>query len=159
MHKSSSVEMSGYTETGRLEFSKELVYVLIGIWILGLFAFGFIFLYLYSLFTGKEGGEFNITPSSMILAISLFASTCILHELIHDFFFSLYGGKPRYGGGTYFILPYLYTTTKTIFPRNRLIIICIAPLLVISIIGIFLMAAFPVIAHWILVPLVVNASG
>jgi hypothetical protein len=73
---------------------------------------------------------------------------------------SKYGGKPRYGAGiAYFILPYLYTTTKTVFLRNQFIVISIAPLVVISLVGIGLMAAFPSIAHWIFIPFVLNASG
>ena len=72
----------------------------------------------------------------------------------------LYGGKPRYGAGiAHYILPYLYTTTKTRFLRNQFIAIAIAPLVVISLVGICLMAALPSIAHWIFIPLVLNASG
>ncbi len=149
------VDIEGYEEIGRLEFSKELVFTLIGMCILALFAFGYLFFALYALFTGKESGM-NIT---LIPAISLFIGTLILHELVHGFFVSKYGGKPRYSAGIYFILPYFYTTTKTIFSRNQVIIICIAPLLVISIAGVAAMAAFPTIAHFILIPLIVNASG
>src|SRR3990170_7848990 len=159
MNDLQKADLKGYKEIDRLEFSKELVYTLIGICILALFAFGYLFFALYALFTGKEsGGSINIV-SAAIPAISLFIGTLILHELIHGFFVSQYGGKPHYGAGIYFILPYLYTTTKTIFSRNQLIIICIAPLAVISLAGVAAMAAFPSIAHWILIPLVVNASG
>ena len=73
---------------------------------------------------------------------------------------SIYGGKPRYGAGiAHYILPYLYTTTKTVFLRNQFIVIAIAPLVVISLVGIGLMAALQSIAHWIFIPFVVNASG
>ncbi len=151
--------MNGYKEIGRLEFSKELVYTLIGICILALFAFGYFFFALYALFTGKENVVNIVSIPTTIVAIFLFIGTPILHELVHGFFVSKYGGKPSYGAGIYFILPYLYTTTKTIFSRNQLIIICIAPLIVISIAGVAAMAAFPTIAQYILIPLVVNASG
>jgi hypothetical protein len=73
---------------------------------------------------------------------------------------SIYGGKPRYGAGiAHYIVPYFYTTTKTRFLRNQFIVIAIAPLVVISLVGIGLMTAFPSIAHWIFIPLVLNASG
>jgi hypothetical protein len=73
---------------------------------------------------------------------------------------SIYGGKPSYGAGiAYFILPYFYTTTKTVFLRNQLVVIALAPLVVISLVAIGLMAAFPSIAHWMFIPFVVNASG
>ncbi len=159
MNDLQKIDMDSYKEIGRLEFSKELVYTLMGIWILALFAFGYFFFALYALFTGNQiSGSIDIT-STAIPAISLFVGTLILHELVHGFFVSKYGGKPHYGAGIYFILPYLYTTTKTIFSRNQLIIICIAPLAVISIAGVALMAAFPAIARFLLIPLVVNASG
>ncbi|NJD78655.1 MAG: DUF3267 domain-containing protein [Candidatus Methanoperedens sp.] len=149
------VDMNGYKEIGRIEFSKELVFTLYGTGILALFAFGYLFLYIYSQFTGKHSGTINLLD--MIPGLLLFAGTLILHELIHGIFVSMYGGKPRYGAGIYSMLPYLYTTTKSIFPRNRFIIICIAPLAVISITGVAVMAAFP--PQWILLPLIVNASG
>ncbi len=40
-----------------------------------------------------------------------------------------------------------------------ILFLCIAPLIVISIAGIAAMAVFPKIAHFILIPLVVNAAG
>ena len=153
------VDLSGYKEIDRIELSKELVFTLSGIGILGLFAFGYLFLAIYQQFTGKKSFSGNIDAFGALMVLSLFIGTLILHELIHGLFISIYGGKPRYGAGFYSILPYLYTTTKNIFPRNLWIIIYIAPLAVISIIGIAAMAAFPSIAHWIILPLVINASG
>jgi hypothetical protein len=73
---------------------------------------------------------------------------------------SKYGGKPSYGAGiAYYILPYFYATTKTIFTRNQFIVIAIAPLVVISLVVIGIMAAFPSIAHWMVIPFVLNGSG
>ncbi|HEY9205753.1 MAG TPA: DUF3267 domain-containing protein [Candidatus Methanoperedens sp.] len=154
------VDPSGYKQIDRIEFSKELVFTLNGIGILALFAFGYIFLSIYSQITGKISGTIDILNFfSIILGILLFIGTLILHELIHGIFVSMYGGKPLYGAIIFSIIPYLYTTTKSIFPRNQFIIIYFAPLVVISIIGVAAMAAFPSIAHWILLSLVVNASG
>lgn len=154
------VDLNSYKEIGRIELSKDLAYTLNGIGILLLIVFGYLFLSLYSHITGKSSGTINVSDiSGMILVILLFIGTLILHELIHGFFVSMYGGKPRYGAGIYSILPYLYTTTNSIFPRNKFIIIYIAPLAVISIFGVIGLAAFPTIAHWILLPLAVNASG
>ncbi len=147
--------MNGYKEIDRIEFSKELVFTLNGIGILALFAFGYLFLYIYSQFTGNFSGTINILD--IIPGIVLFAGTLIFHELVHGMFVSIYGGKPRYGAGVYSILPFLYTTTNSIFPRNQFIIICIAPLAIISIIGVAVMAVFP--SQWILLPLIVNTSG
>ncbi|MGB2727932.1 MAG: DUF3267 domain-containing protein [Halobacteriota archaeon] len=157
--KQQPFNLDGRKELGKLEMSKEVVVTLLGMGTLALFAFGFFFTALYTLFTGKVG--FNFTSGGAILiSVALFIGTVVLHELIHGVFMSKYGGKPRYGAGiAYFILPYFYATTKTVFLRNQFIVIAIAPLIVISLVGIGLMAAFPLIAHWIFIPFVLNASG
>ncbi|MBC2702462.1 MAG: DUF3267 domain-containing protein [ANME-2 cluster archaeon] len=54
---------------------------------------------------------------------------------------------------------YFYATTKTIFTRNQFIVIAIAPLVVISLVVIGIMAAFQSIAHWMIIPFVINGSG
>jgi hypothetical protein len=150
--------MSYNKEIGKLEMTKEVVVTLLGMGTLTLFAFGFFFTSLYTLFAGNVG--FNFTSGTITISIILFIGTMVLHELIHGAFISKYGGKPSYGAGiAYFILPYFYATTKTIFPRNQFIVIAIAPLVVISLAGIGIMAAFPSIAHWMFIPLVINASG
>jgi len=145
-------------ELGKLEMTKEVVVTLIGMGTLALFAFGFFFTSLYTLFTGDVG--FNFTSGTILISVALFIGTMVLHELIHGAFMSKYGGKPSYGAGiAYFILPYFYATSKTVFPRNQYIVIAIAPLVVISLVVIGIMAAFPSIAHWMFIPFIMNASG
>ncbi|KAF5435570.1 putative zincin peptidase [Candidatus Methanophagaceae archaeon] len=157
--KKQPFNLDGRKEIGKLEWSKEVVITLIGMGTLALFAFGFFFTVLYTLFTGKAGFNFT-TGGAVYISVALFIGTLVLHELIHGVFMSIYGGKPSYGAGiAYFILPYFYTTTKTVFLRNQLVVIAIAPLVVISLVTIGLMAAFPSIAHWMFIPFVVNASG
>jgi hypothetical protein len=151
-------------ELGKLEMSKEVVVTLLGMGTLALFAFGFFFTSLYTLFTGHTlftgEGSLNFASGKILIYIALIIGTLVLHELVHGVFMSKYGGKTSYGAGiAYFILPYLYATTKTVFQRNQFIVISIAPLLSISLVGIGIMAAFPSIAHWIFIPFVLNASG
>lgn len=150
----------GRKELGKLEMTKEVVVTLLGMGTLALFAFGFFFTALYALFTGEVGFNFDFTSGTILISVALFIGTVVLHELIHGVLMSIYGGKPRYGAGiAYFILPYFYATTKTVFLRNQFIVIAIAPLVLISLVGIGLMAAFPSIAHWIFIPFVINGSG
>ena len=145
-------------ELGKLEMTKEVVVTLIGMGTLALFAFGFFFTSLYTLFTGNFG--FNFTSDTILISVALFVGTLVLHELIHGVFMSKYGGKPSYGAGiAHYVLPYFYATTKTIFTRNQYIVIAIAPLVVISLVVIGIMAAFPSIAHWMFIPFIMNASG
>ena len=145
-------------ELGKLEMTKEVVYTLNGMGLLAFFAFGFFFMSLYTLFTGNIG--FNFTSGPILISVALFIGTLVVHELIHGAFMSKYGGKPSYGAGiAHYILPYFYATTKTIFTRNQFIVIAIAPLVLISLVGIGIMAAFPSIAHWMIIPFVINGSG
>jgi len=159
--KQQPFNLDGRKELGKLEMSKEVVVTLIGMGTLALFAFGFFFTGLYTLFTGKAGFNFNFdfTGGTILISVTLFIGTVILHELIHGVFMSKYGGKPRYGAGIAYILPYFYATTKTAFLRNQFIVIAIAPLIVISLVSIGLMAALPSLVQWLFIPFVVNASG
>ena len=158
MKEQQQLNINGRKEIGKLEMTKEVVYTLNGMGLLALFAFGFFFTSLYTLFTGNIG--FNYTSGSILISVALVIGTFVLHELIHGAFMSKYGGKPRYGAGiAHYILPYFYATTKTIFTRNQFIVIAIAPLVVISLVAIGIMAAFPSIAHWMVIPFVLNGSG
>ncbi|WP_292468513.1 DUF3267 domain-containing protein [Methanolobus sp.] len=160
MKEQQAFNLDGHKEIGKLEMSKEVVVTLLGMGTLSLFAFGFIFTSLSTLFTGRSDFNFDITIGTILISVALFLGTMVLHELIHGVFMSRYGGKPRYGVGiAHFILPYFYTTTKTVFPRNQFIVISIAPFILISLVGIGLMAAFPLIANWVFIPFVANASG
>jgi putative zincin peptidase len=145
-------------ELGKLEMTKEVAYTLNGMGLLAFFAFGFFFMSLYTLFTGNIG--LNYTSGTILISVALFIGTFVLHELVHGVFMSKYGGKPSYGAGiAHYILPYFYATTKTIFTRNQFIVIAIAPLVVISLVVIGIMAAFPSIAQWMIIPFVINGSG
>ncbi len=158
MSEQQQLNLNGGKELGKLEMTKEVVVTLIGMGTLALFAFGFFFTSLYTLFTGNVG--FNFTSGTILISVALFVGTMVLHELIHGAFMSKYGGKPSYGAGiAYFILPYLYATSKTVFTRNQFIEIAIAPLVVISLVVIGIIAAFPSIAHWMFIPFIMNASG
>jgi hypothetical protein len=158
MNKQQQLNLNGRKEIGKLEMTKEVVYTLNGMGILALFAFGFFFTSLYTLFTGNIG--FNYTSGTILISVALVIGTFVMHELIHGAFMSKYGGKPSYGAGiAHYILPYFYATTKTIFTRNQFIVIAIAPLVVISLVAIGIMAAFPSIAHWMIIPFVLNGSG
>ncbi len=158
MKEQQPFNLDGRKELGKLEMTTEVVYTLNGMGLLAFFAFGFFFTSLYALFTGNIG--FNYTGGTILISVALFIGTFVLHELIHGVFMSKYGGKPSYGAGiAHYILPYFYATTKTIFTRNQFIVIAIAPLVVISLVVIGIMAAFPSIAHWMIIPFVINGSG
>jgi hypothetical protein len=104
--KQQPFNLDGRKEIGKLEWSKEVVVTLLGMGTLGLFAFGFFFTALYTLFIGEAGFNFT-TGGAVYISVALFIGTLVLHELIHGVFMSTYGGKQRYSAGiAHYILPY-----------------------------------------------------
>ena len=159
MKKSEILERGDCKEINKIELSRELTIIWTGMGILSLFVFGCFFKLLHALIT-QNAGDFEGTPITILIVMSTTVFTMLFHEFIHGVAVSLYGGKPRYGTGVaHYMLPYLYTTTETLFRRNQFIVILIAPLIVISVLGVISMIVFPAIAHWFIIPLTMNAAG
>ncbi len=159
MKKSEILERGDCKEINKIELSREMAIIWNGMGILSLFLFGCFFKLVHTSIT-QNTGDFEGTPVAILIVISTIVFTMLFHEFIHGMAVSMYGGKPRYGTGVaHYILPYLYTTTETIFRRNQFIVILIAPLIVISVIGVISMIVFPSIAHWFIIPLTMNAAG
>ncbi|MEA3324435.1 MAG: DUF3267 domain-containing protein [Euryarchaeota archaeon] len=159
MKRSEILELKDYKEINKIELSKEMAIIWNGMGILSLFLFGCFFKLVHTLTSPNTGG-FEWTPVAILIVLSTIVFTLLFHEFIHGIAISMCGGKPRYGTGVaHYILPYLYTTTGTTFRRNQFIVILIAPLIVISVLGVISMIAFPAIAHWFLIPLTMNAAG
>ena len=159
MKRSEILERGDYKEINKIELSKERVIIWNGMGLLSFFVFGCFFKLVYESIT-QNAGDFEIAPITILIAISTIVFTLLFHEFIHGVAISMYGGKPGYGTGVaHHILPYLYTTTETVFRRNQFIVILMAPLIVISVLGVISMAIFPSIAHWFLIPLTINAAG
>ncbi len=100
--------------------------------------------------------------SSALVALGKLILTIIfvlaLHEGIHAFFFWTFSGqKPLIGFKgfyAYAAMPGWY------FPRNQYLVIGIAPLMIITLIGILLLVVAPItIMNLVLIALVLNTSG
>jgi hypothetical protein len=159
MKRSEILELGDYKEINKIGLSRELTVILTGMGTLSLFLFGCFFMFVHTSITQNTGG-FEGAPITILIAISTIVFTMLFHEFIHGVAISMYGGKPGYGTGvSHYILPCLYTTTETIFRRNQFIVILMAPLIVISVLGVISMIVFPAIAHWFIIPLTMNAAG
>ncbi len=159
MKRSEISELKDCKEINRIEMSRELTIILTGMGLLSFFVFGCFFKLVHTLTSPNTGG-FEWTSIAILIAISTIVFAMLFHEFIHGVAISMYGGKSRYGAGVaHYILPYLYTTTETIFRRNQFIVILMAPLIVISVLGVISMIVFPAIAHWFIIPLTMNAAG
>ncbi|PMB41943.1 hypothetical protein CEN40_18930 [Fischerella thermalis CCMEE 5205] len=91
--------------------------------------------------------------------IAVLFGQIIIHELIHGVAFAAFGGSPRYGVGVKFFLPYAYATSPgTRFSRNAFLVIGLAPLVLIDLLFLVLLAIFPQ-AGWLGLIVVFNTSG
>lgn len=92
--------------------------------------------------------------------IAAFVVTVVVHELVHGFFFWLFGGSPRYGIGISYFLPYLYTTSDgDRFHIRQMTIIGLAPLVLLSVVMLIGARLWPATASYVLVGFVANFSG
>ncbi len=133
-----------------------LVLLIFSIWFFG---------WLANFLRGSSATSFSFQISSMstaLIAIGKLLLTIVfvlvLHEGIHALFFWVYSRqKPVVGfkgAYAYAAMPGWY------FPRNQFMVIGIAPLIVISLIGVLFLAILPLSSiNLVLVALVINTSG
>ena len=97
-------------------------------------------------------------PLNLLVILVLATAILIPHEWLHGLAIRYYGGEPRYGVGlAHFILPYAYATTDHRFSRGQFIVVLLAPLVVLTAVGVPLMIAFG--WGWLVLPLAANAGG
>lgn len=95
----------------------------------------------------------------ILVSLGLVALVVIPHELLHGVFMARYGGEPEYGVGvSHFVLPYAYAETRDVsYTRNQMLVVALAPFVVITVVGLVAMTAYP--SPLLLVPLAANAAG
>ncbi|MFH7024132.1 MAG: DUF3267 domain-containing protein [Heteroscytonema crispum UTEX LB 1556] len=99
----------------------------------------------------------GIIPFVVLFVITF--GTIIIHEFVHGIAFAAFGGSPRYGLKVKYLLPLAYATSPgNFFRRNSFIVIGLAPLIVIDIICLLLLAIFPQ-APWLIWVIAINTGG
>ena len=133
-----------------------LVLLIFSIWLFGWLAIQL---------RGNSANSFSLQISSIstiLLAVGklliTIVVTLIIHEGIHALFFWIFSGqKPVVGfKGTYAYaaMPDWY------FPRNQFIVIGISPLILLTILGVLLLATLPIaLLNLVLIALIINTSG
>jgi hypothetical protein len=109
--------------------------------------------------TTANGTAFNL-PFSLIRDFVIATGlVLIIHELVHGLFFWLFSGKrPRFGIKG--IAPYAAAPPGVYFPRNQVLVVGLAPLLLLTLVGILLMLIVPVqVVPILLFFVALNASG
>lgn len=132
----------------------------------GFFGFAYLFGRVLEVVTGVPLEPISITvtsPRDVLVGIAalaiVFAIVIVPHELIHGAVMARYGGDPEYGVGVaYFVLPYAYARSDGVdYGRNEMLAILLAPLVVITVAGLVVLAAFP--SPIVIVALAANAAG
>ncbi len=96
---------------------------------------------------------------NVLAVVAVLVVTYGLHEWIHGLAIRYYGHQPRYG--IRLDLGVMYATTDSAyFPRNQFVVIALAPLVVMTLVGMALMfAVSDTLAYYIGLVIVLNASG
>ncbi|MBC1239765.1 DUF3267 domain-containing protein [Nostoc sp. 2RC] len=112
---------------------------------------------IFSLESAGSGAWRGILAFVILLVITFV--TIIVHELVHGIAFAAFGGSPRYGFKFKYFLPLAYATSPgNLFRRNAFIFIALAPLIVLDIACLLLLAIFPQ-ASWLIWVIAFNTSG
>ncbi len=125
------------------------------------------FLLVYYLATGDAGvTEFGFDAAAgwwnlgltFLFAVGSMLLVIVLHELCHGAAIRAFGGTARYGlGVVYAVFPYAFATTDTRFTRNQFLVVALAPLVLLTLLGVPAMVLFE--WPWLAVPLALNAGG
>ncbi len=115
-----------------------------------------VFLFASGALGGPREISFEISFVDLIIALVLLLVVVpLLHEAVHGIVAQITGAHPSYGIGP----GYAYTTFLEPVGRGEYLLIGLAPLVVLSVIGVAVMALVPSIAGLTLVFLVANAAG
>jgi hypothetical protein len=157
-----------YHAVGTLDLSKDRrALILMNVLAVGLlFAFGYLFLFIMVRLRPQDApGTINFSisgPAQILLFLVyialLYAAVILLHEAVHGVFFWLYTRtRPKFA----FKVWYAYATAPGWFlPRGQYAVVAIAPLVVLSLLGIVLFLFVPAsLLTPILLFITFNASG
>lgn len=121
---------------------------------------------LYQVVTG-QAAAFRFAPAGVgwwtdalnLLVVLVLATAFVApHEWLHGVAIRHYGGDVSYGVGVaHFVLPYAYATTDHEFTRDQFLVVLLAPLVVLTAVGVPAMLAFE--WGWLVLPLAANAAG
>lgn len=137
--------------------------------IAGFLLSGALFGAVFAAVTGHTEFQFGVDAASLrsgivslVAAVVAFAVLTLVpvpvHEWLHGVVMDHYGGTPRYGVGlSHYVFPYAHATTEATFTRNQFVVVALTPLVVVSLVGIAVMALVP--TPWLIVPLAANAGG
>jgi hypothetical protein len=109
--------------------------------------------------TNSEGSSFVIPPALFRNAGLALIGVLIFHELVHGLFYWFFSGRPpKFGFRGLF--PYAAAPAGVYFPHTQFLAIGLAPLVLLTLFGLLLMAIAPIaLVPFILFFVLFNASG
>lgn len=95
-----------------------------------------------------------------MLLVAVYLGVVVVHELVHGLFFRLFGGRPRYGAGFKYFMPYFSAASPgDEFSLGRMIAIGLAPLRTISAAALLGALVVPSLGAYFSVAFIGNAAG
>jgi hypothetical protein len=107
-----------------------------------------------------DGGQSTVIPCQFIVdGIIAFAMAMLVHELVHGLFFWRFTGKrPTVGIKGVFV--YVAVPSDVYLPRNQYLLVGLAPLVMLTLVGLVLLAIAPgVVAPIVILFVAMNAAG
>lgn len=122
--------------------------------------FAFLAAGVFSALTGGAGsGRTSIDWVQPVLYIAVYFGAVVAHELVHGLFFRIFGGKPRYGAGITYFMPYFYATSPGAFSIRQMIVIGLAPLVILSALSLGVALLAPALVGYLAVVFIGNTAG
>jgi len=107
-----------------------------------------------------DGGHSVVIPGQLIVdAVIALALVMLVHELVHGLFFWLFAGK-RPTAGIKGVFVYVAVPSDVYLPRNQYLMVGLAPLVMLTPVGLVLLAIVPVVfAPIVILFVALNAAG
>ncbi|GAB4575265.1 MAG: hypothetical protein Kow0077_25930 [Anaerolineae bacterium] len=110
----------------------------------------------------RQGSPWVLPDQPVALPLAsyflMLAATLVLHEAMHGLAMLIFGKRPRFGARLTRLV--LYTTSDAYFPRTEYLIVTLAPLVVLSLLGLSGMLLMPQgVAIWVGIMVAMNTAS
>lgn len=123
-------------------------------------AYGMVLFFIGGAFFSNLMGDNTQGKTIVLIALLVFIVTIVVHELIHGFFFWVYGGKPKYGVGLAYFMPYAYASSPgQRYSLSQMSVVSLSPLFLLSAISLALAVLVPAQASYWAIIFIANFSG
>ncbi len=127
-------------------------------------AYGVLLLFLggaiFQAVVGQHSSAGAVGWQSAVLAVVAYFLAIVIHELVHGAAFRIFGGRPTYGVGVTFFMPYFYATAgNTPYTLVQMWVVGLSPFILLSVVFLAGAVAFPALTTYFAVAFIGNFSG